>query len=224
MDSEIFIIESPAPIDLLEGDREGETVGKILDLAEIANSYHLVVNRDCLEKAIEGICDSVEAHPCNPILHISAHGTELGIVLTSGEFIDWSDFRDLIEPLSKKHGRSLIICFSTCFGAEGWKIALSLGHTFAYAVGPVREVNWDEASIAYSCFYYLLLNRGISVRDACLRMNIAIGLGDKEILFRAVTGEAIAKPYRAGFFAKLIADKNIKAIKKALAEMTKAAS
>ena len=49
-----------------------------------------------------------------PALHISAHGSENGIQLTSGEVVDWVELRDLVMPINKLFNGNLLLCISSC--------------------------------------------------------------------------------------------------------------
>src|SRR5688572_22876590 len=102
----IFMLESPAPGDLLEGRCEGRALSEALLLANIPNQYFSIDNKETLlnylgrirheikESFLSSVSTGQPAISC--WLHLSCHGNESGISLTSGEFINWNELRSAL--------------------------------------------------------------------------------------------------------------------------------
>ncbi|SUS05869.1 conserved hypothetical protein [uncultured Defluviicoccus sp.] len=175
----VFIIESPSPVDLYHRRGEGEVIRNAVGLNLIPSELRLAVNREAFEAAIRiGLSDAMREHPNRlPILHISAHGFDEGIQLSSGEVLDWSELRDLLLPVNRALGGSLILCMSTCEGYSGSRMAMrreECEHPFYAIVGNGRKPSWPETAVAFATFYHLVAC-GRYIVDAVEAMRIASG-------------------------------------------------
>ncbi len=97
----VYIIESPKPDDLLDDHFEGKLLGEALGLAQIPYSYSLSTSKEMFVRCMgPRLFDEILRLRSLPILHLSMHGDQNGIVLTNGECIEWSELAELVRPLA----------------------------------------------------------------------------------------------------------------------------
>lgn len=175
----VHIVESPSPTDLLDGRTEGRVLVQALALANIPTWYSLTVNRDVfveglyarLVQALNAVNDG------RPVLHLSTHGNEHGIVLTSGEFISWEDLRELLIPINKTLGGMLLVCMSSCYGFDGCRMAMTRSDDLPFLglVAHNGPSTWSDAALAFATFYHQVLVKGSPIATARDTMRIASG-------------------------------------------------
>ena len=173
----VHVIESPSSHDLLSERTEGRVLSESLQIADIPHRYNLAADRATLMVALEDrLIEKWEQTKKLPILHLSMHGNEEGVALTSGEYIFWHDLREILMPLVRVMRGSLLVCMSTCFGSNGCRMAMytdSEPHFWAL-VGHTGKAGWADAAIAYSSFYHLLF-KGLDIATCVNSMRIASG-------------------------------------------------
>ena len=175
----VYIIESPAPVDLYHRRGEGDMLRQAVELNQLPCILRLAVNLEAFNAALTvGLSEALEATPNSvPILHISAHGYADGIQLSSGQILEWSALRDLLIPINRALNGNLVICMSTCEGYSGQRMAMvenSNDHPFLAIVGNCRKPTWPETAIGFATFYHLLAN-GRGFNEAVEAMRIASG-------------------------------------------------
>lgn len=172
----VHIIESPSADDLLDGRTEGRALSEVLNLAEIPYYYNLVTNLETLSTALDTrLIEAFEYFKQQPpILHLSMHGNQDGVVLTDNTFILWADLQALLAPLTNAMQGELLICMSSCFGSTGCRMAMHEGadQPFLALVGNNNSVLWEDAAVAYVTFYHLLF-KGIAIDECVKRMKLA---------------------------------------------------
>lgn len=199
----IYIIESQSPNDILQKRTEGKTLSSGLDLAGIANKYFQVIDDDCLDKCLAIIAEDINSLKSEsivaPFIHISAHGNENGIELTSGEFVNWEQFaikadllNDLIgkiQPIPEKPYIKISpinYCFSTCKGYNAYKIQGEVEENkFSAIIGPTETIDWSDSLVAYMSFYHQIFYKKNKALNAVEIMNIVAGLDN---IFRIEMG------------------------------------
>jgi len=86
----ILIVESVKPSELYEECREGWILSDLLRIIGIDSIYRECVDMACLKRAMrEAQGKEVDA------LHISCHGDQHGLVLTSKEKVNWESFSEM---------------------------------------------------------------------------------------------------------------------------------
>lgn len=182
----VYVVESPSADDLFDGRTEGRALCEALALSATRHSYTVCVDRARLERAFilgqsERFAEEFEKHQSEsqsslffPIVHFSAHGNADGIQLTSGEYLSWTDLRELLRPINERMPNGLLVCFSSCNGANG--VALSMTpknqRPFFGCVGTNSEVLWEDALVGFVTFYHHFF-KGSSVADTLQAMKIA---------------------------------------------------
>ena len=181
----VYIVESPSGDDLYHKRFEGEILSKALALADIPSEHRLAVDLAAFNAALTHQLQSYLSSSQGrlPVLHISAHGSEDGIVLTDGTKIDWIQLREKIMPLNEALGGYLILCMSSCKGFQACRMAMQAGESPFYGViGHSGKPSWIDTAVAFMTFYHLLA-KGRKVPDIVKAMRIASGDSDfKQIL------------------------------------------
>src|SRR5437763_11709769 len=99
----VYIIESPSPINFLDGTSEGATLCAALKHAGVRAELFTVINEDMLFEAAERVLGRLRSQRDKepdvlPVLHLSMHGSTAGITLTDRSAgFPWSNLGDLID-------------------------------------------------------------------------------------------------------------------------------
>ena len=139
----------------------------------------MAINTTTFEAALKvGIADAMRLLPgMIPMLHISAHGHQDGIQLSSGEVIVWAQLRGLLHPLNTALNNGLLVCLSSCEGYSGTRMAMfpqDEGYPFYAIVANSSKPSWSDTAVAYSTFYHLV-GKGEYIRNAVEAMKVASG-------------------------------------------------
>lgn len=173
----VYVIESPAGRDLLDGRTEGRVLTETLRLAGIPHWYSLASDRAMLSEALgHRLGEAWKHHQKIPILHLSMHGSADGVALTSGEFVSWHDLRELLLPMIRAMQGGLLVCMSSCFGSSGSRMAMYADNEphFWALVGNSASPTWADAAIAYASFYHLFF-KGFNIKVCVDSMKVAGG-------------------------------------------------
>ena len=172
----VYIIESPSAEDMLKGRTEGRALSEVLELAGIPYCYNLVENLKTWNIALgTGFQEANNRYSdLAPILHLSMHGIESGIVLTDNTVFSWNQLKKQLAPLNNEMEDGLLICMSSCFGAHGRRMArdISTDNPFYALVGNKKSFFWEDGAVAYVTFYHLLF-KGIALEECIRRMKSA---------------------------------------------------
>ncbi|BAX81471.1 hypothetical protein [Labilibaculum antarcticum] len=199
----IYIIESQNPNDILNNRTEGKALSAGLDLAGIANQYFQVIDNECFDKCIEIICEDINRLKKEglvaPYIHISAHGNESGIGLTSGEFLEWDSLTLKADRINELTGKiqpdpknphieisPINYCFSTCQGYNAFKMQGDIKENkFSSIIGPAAPVDWSDSLLAFMTLYHQIFYKRQKAVTAVEIMNMSAGLDN---IFRIAMG------------------------------------
>lgn len=207
----IHIIESPSANDLLDGRHEGAALQESLRLMEVSSERFLVVNEATLVEAIRRIAvlheegNAYAEHV--PILHVSCHGYEKGIGLTSGEEVVWTRLADAIRPINAAAGNAMLVGMSTCKGYEAMNMAKTLtgGLPFGLLVGPTHDALWRDSLVAFITLYHRFTKKiptTLEEFDALINaVNDATGL--PRGAFRAAVAGVVQNDFKQSILAAL---------------------
>lgn len=175
----VFVIESPSSIDLYHRRSEGEILQQAANLNQIPCIVKTAINYEAFEASLKiGLKEAMDDFKgLIPILHISAHGFEDGIQLSSGQIINWEQLAELLRPLNQALENSLLFCLSCCEGYSGIRMAMTeedRDHPYYAIVANVEKPLWSDTAVAYSTFYHLLA-KGHFITDAVSAMQVAAG-------------------------------------------------
>lgn len=175
----VFVIESPSSVDLYHRRSEGEILQQAANLNQIPCIVKTAINYEAFEASLKiGLKEAMDIYKgLIPILHVSAHGFEEGIQLSSGEIIKWDEFAELLRPLNIALSNSLLLCLSCCQGYSGIRMAMTeenKDHPYFAIVANGEKPLWSDTAVAYSTFYHLLA-KGHLIVDAVNAMQVAAG-------------------------------------------------
>lgn len=173
----VHIIESPSGIDLLDGRTEGRVLSEALRVAGIPHCYNLASDKQMLLEALGNrLASAWKSHNRLPMLHLSMHGNNDGVQLTSGEFLTWHELRNALLPAIRAMQGGLLVCMSSCFGLSGCRMAMYSDEEppFWALVGNSGSATWADAAIAYVSFYHLFF-KGFPLTTCVDSMKVASG-------------------------------------------------
>lgn len=172
----VFIVESLHPDDLLAGRTEGRLLQEGLALIGLRCEYRLSVDSSTFGKALGQFLRHAQASESFPILHLSVHGNDDGIALTSGVHYDWDAVRELLLPVNRVLGGNLFLSLSSCHGASGCQMAMSTETDLPFRglLSHFGNVGFADAAVAYTVFYHRLA-MGARFDGAIMSMRAAVG-------------------------------------------------
>lgn len=203
----VFIIESPSSEDFFTKRYEGEVLHKFLTWRGIKSFHYFAVNKNSFQKAIKnlirdtlgegfkisGLC-KIDEKPLPmflPIIHISAHGNEKSISLTSRELITWEELKELLLPLNIMFNE-IILSISAC---EGWNaIKMLFGSKsipFKVLISNKGKPTWDQALIGFTVIYHQLaegmnFSKAIEAAKSASNNNDFVYLSVPEIIIQTL--------------------------------------
>lgn len=153
----VHIVESPAPEELHNGLTAGKALCSFLEVAGIQYSYSRAVDLDEFHRAMTHEFDAaLDQFRKPPILHLSAHGSELGIQLTNRQELFWPDLAAYMRPINEILEGGLGVCMSCCCGVAGVQMAAIIRRErlpYKWLVGSAAAVALPDVALAYSVFY-----------------------------------------------------------------------
>lgn len=175
----VYVIESPSDIDLYHRRTEGDVLVQSLRLAGINCVSRCAISNKAFCAALQvGLKEEMTSFsPRIPLLHISSHGDEEGIQLSSGESVTWEQLSGLLHPINAALNNNLVVAMSCCNGYSGIRMAMRTDDSpmpFFALVGSWEKPTWSDTVVAFSAFYHQL-HKGVHVREAVQAMNAASG-------------------------------------------------
>lgn len=192
----VYTVESPSALDLYHRRYESDLLMQAVRLDGINCVARIAVSLEAFEAALRfGLPEAMTGlSGLAPVLHISAHGNQHGIGLTSGHVITWEALKELLIPVNRALSGWLLVCMSCCEGYAGTRMAMSSEDSelpFFAIVGNSCSPTWGDTAVAFASFYHLLA-KGAHVSDAVQAMTTASGTAG----FFAEYSENIRKNYR----------------------------
>lgn len=189
----VYIVESPSAQDLYHGRSEGGLIAKTINLDLIPCVTRTAINPEAFDAALRiGLPEAMKQFTGRyPILHLSAHGSKVGVQLSSGDLITWDRLRELLIPINESLQGSLLLCMSACEGYGASQMAMELGdapHPYFAMIGNYGSPTWSDTAVSYLTFYHLVA-KGSSIPNAVDAMKIASG----DTKWRVETAEKIRR-------------------------------
>lgn len=174
----VYIIESPSANDLYHKISEAELINGAVSLNRINCASRCVINKTTFLRAINnGLKNEMKRfQDKTPFIHISCHGAENGIYLSSGEVIPWDELSHILIPINKAINKTLVVLMSCCEGFSGIQMAMQMEKDIPFfaLVGTPEKPTWSETLVGFSTFYHQMAI-GAKIKDAVNCMNIASG-------------------------------------------------
>jgi hypothetical protein len=173
----IVLLESPNPMDLLQGRTEIQTLAAACRLIGYeAVSFTIRSQREFLEtcqylSTIETNHDSTNAKDVPLFVHISCHGNDEGLAFGK-DSVNWEELSNDIDPLCNldDYPAGFILSISAC-GAGEQKVTKGLSTAFKKRkslrpphylfVTDGEYVLWDAATVAWVALYHHVGKVGI---------------------------------------------------------------
>jgi hypothetical protein len=182
----VNIVESPSSADLLAECQEGMALHAALRQAHIPSRHYLATTKETFKLALDYIAAQRHFAVQQIVLHISCHGNDEGIGLTSSEFLSWDDLRSLLVNfgvkscsfLGPERISTLLLCMSSCFGLAAERMSAGDERPFMALVGPSRAANWSDTLASFLAFYNLFLLKDKPCPEAVRAMNTVAGEDD----------------------------------------------
>jgi hypothetical protein len=157
-DPSVFILESLTLDDERAERREGHLLYEMLHLADKPADYRYIRTKQELIAMLQQFDDSGKRY-----LHISCHGSDMGISLTLDD-MPFAEFGKIVRPYLKDRR----LFFSACSVATKELARSIMSREGCYSViGPTNNVYFHDAAIMWAVFYHLVFkaNRKAMNRD-----------------------------------------------------------
>jgi len=124
----VYVIDSPTPFDLLNGQTEGRSLCDELAGAGIENAYHVAADKEMLEIVLRlRVATECKRRALPPTLVLSMYAEGAGLRLTSGELVPWNELRGMLLAVRHAQPSGVFVCFVrghggglTDFFVRGW--------------------------------------------------------------------------------------------------------
>lgn len=178
----IVLLESPNPMDLLQGRTEIQTLVAACRLIGYeAASFTIRSQREFQEtclylSTIEANHDAANAKHVPLFVHISCHGNDK-LLAFGRDNVDWEELSNDIEPLCRMedYPAGFVLSLSAC-GAGEQKVTKGLSAAFKNKKGfqpphylfvtDGESVPWDDATVAWVALYHHVGNVGLENKFA----------------------------------------------------------
>lgn len=171
----VYILESNQLPEIQAGFSEGKALEHTLKFCSIKTEYRSFINKLTLAHNLKNAVSLALKYQAPPILHISAHGSEQGLIPTIKQLVTWQELFGMLAPLDALARGKYLLCMSACHGLAA--INLALGNPTAPlfgVVGTLETVDWSDNVLGFASFYHLL-TKGKSIRHAVEGMKAASG-------------------------------------------------
>lgn len=189
----VHIVESPDPADLFDGRAEGTLLQTALALAGTSAVNHVAADKEHFKKSlsVHRLTKEMGHFGGMPVVHISAHGCEDGLTLTSGESVSWDELREILVPLNVMLSGELLVCISACYASNGCTMAMKEHGAlpFQALVGSRGAPTWADTAVAFTTFYHLFFSAKKSLAQAAEGMRIASNNPDFIVLMGSTSHE-----------------------------------
>jgi len=178
----VFIVDSPSSEDLYNGDSIGLALRNALNAIRIPCVYTLATNLETFSKTFQqklpqSIHQFQTYPPSNtyPFIHLCMHGNPLGIGLTDGSLLNWSELRNLLITHNHVKGYDPLVSMASCNGINAVNMANAYDSAFNMLIGNTGAVLQSDVTVAYLAFYNQIFVKGANVDQAVTTMKNATG-------------------------------------------------
>lgn len=172
----VYVVESNKPEE--SNFCEGEALSKVLGFSEVPCRYLKAPNKAVVDFLVRTLSvPTIVKQQAVPIIHLSAHGNEHGVALTSKEFITWKELAGMLVPIQKLTGGNYLLAMSSCKGLTAVNIPILTDIKMYGIVGSLRKTPWSDNVVGFAAFYHLL-QKGRSLDQAVEGMRAASGNPD----------------------------------------------
>ena len=176
------------------GEKDLHTGTKICEDIDLHNAIHArgleielldVISKDDFVGIFKKLTKEAVVNKTIPVVHIESHGSDdsEGLVLSSGEFLNWDELKPLAIGLNTATRLNLLIVLAACHGANFTKKLAPSERSPCWALaGPVEVVGQKSILRSFSSFYQEILKSGDG-GAAVRKLNEHSGAGDIKYYF-----------------------------------------
>ena len=114
-----------------------------------------------------------------PLLQFEVHGCPTGLELTSGEFVEWSELKDVLTEINVLCKLNLLVVMSACYGdCLVRMVRVSERSPVWGCLGPRESISGDDLIDAFKAFFARLL-AGDDVREALASIDAGLPAAGK---------------------------------------------
>jgi hypothetical protein len=107
----------------------------------------------------------------SPILHFEMHGSTLGLMLNSSEFVTWQELYNYLVAINYSIGNNLFLTLAICHGAHLMQIVRIDQPSPLYGfIGSFDEIKEYDLSIRYYAFYQEFFT-SFKIEDALMQLH-----------------------------------------------------
>ena len=173
----IFVIESLSGKltgkDLYEDIIRRQSYYKYPDLK---TKYFHIENKTDFLTILKTIGNWCVQEKCYPILHFEIHGDRdfKGLVLKSGELVDWKELYDILLEINISIKNNLFLTLAVCYGAYLMKVAApTINPAPFYAfIGSFDEILENDLILRYNEFYTEFFE-SLNINKALKKLHLA---------------------------------------------------
>lgn len=163
--NKIVVVQS-----LKDGElRTGSRLHEDLEMLNIAHGHKLDINIQDIDRKINfmqlltDLTNGTKLNGLCPVLHIETHGSvdTTGLVLSSGDFISWTELKDPLINLNIATKNNLLVVLAVCNGAYLTEIIKLTDRAPCWGlIGPAKTIQAGVVLASFSAFYAELLKTG----------------------------------------------------------------
>lgn len=156
----VYIVESLKPDDFYGRQLDGHAANAFLSILGTRTQYRIAFTQRLVKRAIQEATKGKFE-----VLHFSAHGNSVGVQLTDGTRLSWTELVEVIRPAS---GADKALVMATCGGGdkELTQALVDAGVIFGWVFGSTaEEVFFSDSCLAWSILYNRLYDRGFETSD-----------------------------------------------------------
>lgn len=115
----VYVIESPTPFDLLNGQTAAQLLCEELEVAGIGHGYHVAADKEMLEIVLRlRIATECKRRAIPATLVLSIYAESRGLRLTSGELVLWDELQGMLLAVRYAQPIGALVCFVHGRGGE----------------------------------------------------------------------------------------------------------
>lgn len=147
--------------------------------------YQPIKNADGLMTFLEKVFGEIKDKDLFPILHFEMHGGNEGLLLGSGEIVQWNDLAVRLQKLNIELKNKLVVVFALCYGMHFLSAFYEFMNSrtpFAGLVASADYVKVGEIKYGFQKFYKKILETK-NGNDAIKGLNAFISEEDRRYSF-----------------------------------------
>ena len=117
-----------------------------------------IISKEEFIKCISQIEEDTKMGTYLPYIHFESHGGRDGILLSSGEYIPYKEFIEVIRKININTKNNLFISVGTCWGGRiQFETDIRSPCPFRGFIGPMDEIFDDDLVVSFSAYFDELL-------------------------------------------------------------------